>query len=222
MIKFYELLKNSNCNGGIKMDFKRYLEYVKYISQLLNEKNIEILWRQNNGGLNVKIDLETELPKVNPSFIEEEFIEVTFEVIAISRLIAIDNVLDEKNGYKDIKNVSKNTDISLIDKIQIIKENFLNDKLIQYINVQTQSITNVLEDINFDILTKRSRKNPSKVITYSALLSLYIRDGHTNVDNEVADKITVELTEQDILNTIDLLNDTLSSMEKIKKISLNK
>lgn len=199
------------------MNLNKYTEYVKCFSQLYHNNEIEILWRKNNGGLNVKLDLKNELPNINPSFKENEFIDVAFEVISISRMIAIDNDLYLKNDINDKRFENKNCDISVIDKIKVIKENFLNDKLIHYINVQTSSITNIMEDINIDILTKRSRKEPSKIITYSALLSLYIRDNHTNIDDEVSDRITVELTEQDIRNTINHLTKALVALENLKK-----
>ncbi|WP_141434402.1 hypothetical protein [Bacillus sp. 03113] len=194
------------------MEINKYIEYVKYFSYLFNEKDISVMWRQKNVGINFSIDIESELPKINSSFNEKEFMEISFEILSLSRLISRREFLDD-----DLREVNDKTeDIKFLDKIDIISEYFLNDDLIQYINVQTQSITNVLDEVDYEILTKRSKKTPEEIISHSLLLRLSVRDNYSKEDQDNVERITVELTKSEVEKTIELLNEALSSLEKIK------
>jgi len=63
------------------MDINKFIDYVKLFSDLYAKNTIEINWRKESPGFRSSISLDTELPKINSSFSEEEFLPVAFKII---------------------------------------------------------------------------------------------------------------------------------------------
>ncbi|MGK3945711.1 hypothetical protein ABK046_46125, partial [Streptomyces caeruleatus] len=89
------------------------------------------------------IDLEDELSKIDDSLSEDDFFQLSFEIISLARLIAMGNVTQEEEEGTEVEN--NDDEISFSHKIDLISEYFITQELIDHINVQTQPLTNVID-----------------------------------------------------------------------------
>ena len=85
---------------------------------------------------------------------------------------------------------------------------------IENILVKSNSKLNLLNSIEYEILTKRDEKEINKIIAYSLLLNL----GFNTTDDKYSENkmISLELSKDDIKLLIEELGESLKSLDSIK------
>ncbi|MGG1073117.1 hypothetical protein ABE178_25360 [Priestia megaterium] len=196
------------------MKAQNYETYLKLFTKLFKNDDISVVWKSRGGSVRTDIDLEDELSKIDDSLSEDDFFQLSFEIISLARLIAMGNVTQEEEEGTEVEN--NDDEISFSHKIDLISEYFITQELIDHINVQTQPLTNVIDEFDYEIITKRNKKDPSKIMSYSVMLNLLLRDNFSNLDNGQVERVAVEMTEKEIRDTIEMLQESLTALEKMK------
>lgn len=184
------------------MDNNRFEAYVKVFTDLYSQDKISVKWRKESAGLRLQVNLADELARIDSSFIEEEFLEVAFLVIRVTKEIVIGETPEEIDS----------------NKLDIIRKLFLNDPdFIEYIYIQASSKVSVVENIDYEILTKRSEKNPNEIKGYSSLVNLVIGDSYERGDDSNFKRLLVEVTKYELKHTIKTLQNILEELENLNK-----
>ncbi|MBU4639423.1 hypothetical protein [Bacillus toyonensis] len=177
------------------MNKEKFLEFVKVFSELHSSEDILITWgAEATLKLSTRIDLELE--KFNLT--KEEFANECFKIITIASNIASGNI-----------NLRAEE-----EEVQIVNDIFLQDKdLLQYINVHTTSQSQILDEADYELLTKRYKKHINEVLTYSIGLSVNTNNSQRNNKKH----INLELSKSDAKQLIEILNQALVDIEQLER-----
>lgn len=174
-------------------------EMDKLFFKLLEQKKLEIKWHRNASLLRASNDLKEEINKNSHDIEEKEFIHEAFRISNIMRDVAIGEKISDRDK----------------NKIDIV-ENYLteNPELKNQIIIKTMSNLNSFDGINYEILTKRSKKDVKKILTYSALLNI----SYCSLSDDEKDSynnVVIELTKEDIEKTVTDLKNILDTMNEV-------
>ncbi|WP_137791940.1 hypothetical protein [Bacillus sp. E(2018)] len=178
------------------MKIEDFIIQVKLFKKFYDEKKIVIIWRKNEQGLKILEEFKDSLSNMEIS--EQEIVDIGFEILHLSQAIATGNIpLHSLNE----------------EKLQVIKEYFLDEDLLQQINIHTSSVNNIIESFDTEILTKRNKKNPEKIITLTSLISFSYRNSYSKFEN--IDSFSLELSKKDLEELIKNLNKTLDDLNTV-------
>lgn len=178
-----------------------FIESVKLFNELYKNKDIIVVWRRNKIELKVKTDLNKKLKEMNTELSEEKFIENTFEIIHICKLNAL--------GI----NINNEEEIDPF-KYDIIKQHLLNKDFLDELNIQLTSTANLIDETDFEILTKRSKENTSNIITHTVLLNLFARNTFTEEGNSLK-LVNIELSKKQLNELVEKLKNVIEDLEKL-------
>ena len=180
--------------------FKRYAEIFidLYIKNIIIVKWFSEGVRIEAHDYNLKKELEAIDDKINL----DDFIGQVFYILNEARRIVLKN-----DGTYDYDS----------EKIIIIKEILQRcPQLIDDIKVKCTSKQNLLDNFDYEILTKRNKNDINEILTYSILINLELfNDDSKNKGNH---KILFELAETDVENMIKVLQEALEKLQILKKI----
>lgn len=180
--------------------FKRYAEIFidLYIKNIIIVKWFSEGVRIEAHDYNLKKELET----IDDKIILDDFIGQVFYILNEARRIVLKN--DNTYDYDS-------------EKIIIIKEILQRcPQLIDDIKVKCTSKQNLLDNFDYEILTKRNKNDINEILTYSILINLELfNDDSKNKGNH---KILFELAETDVENMIKVLQEALEKLQILKKI----
>lgn len=163
-----------------------------FIYEQIREENIIINWRKK--GFSVRLVNENILDGLE-SKEKEEFIDTVFFILKNTRSFV------EGNTVKDCYIVYIN---KLLDTIPYLKDNLI---------VYKTSGSYVLEEYDYDILTKRDNEDINKIIGYSAQVSL--NASHSN-DSDKVKTISFDISKHDLEKLISKL---MEAKEKIELLN---
>ncbi|ADQ40221.1 hypothetical protein Calkr_0687 [Caldicellulosiruptor acetigenus I77R1B] len=191
------MVKNENRNSEINIEvFKKYAQ----IFLDLFTRNI-IRVKLFNSGIRIEsqgYNLKKELERIDNTINLEDFINQVFYILNIARSIVFKMDFDCDN-----------------EKIMVVQEILKNCRqLEEEIKIKCTSNHDLLDRIDYDILTRRDKSDISKIVAYSVLISVgVIGNGQPNNDNR---QILVELSESDIENVIKVLQEALDKLRILK------
>ena len=178
------------------MDISQKIAYAKAFLDLNTIGNITIKSNQSSAYLRTEINLKKELKKYDDSFEEKEFLNVAFAIVKTIRGLVLkdDQRLDE-------------------DLIEIAEELLLNiPGLREEMIVKASSNLDLLDEINYEILTKRNKNEICKIDFYSVLLNI-----NTTKIKERSSSLNVELTRNEINEIIVMLQRALEEINNIEE-----
>ncbi|MFD2654633.1 hypothetical protein [Gracilibacillus thailandensis] len=177
------------------------LKSIEIISKMANEGEIEFKFFQDSARIRIKSDeFDESLKNYNFDGDRESFADQLDEFLTLAKDVALGNPTEE---YSE-------------ESIELIKNNYLNDERINLINLQLRSHNNILEEVDTDIITKRSKTNSKSIISYNGLITLITRETHVD-DVSDYDVLHLELTKKQIDTLIDELSKARKSIESIEK-----
>lgn len=181
------------------MPSEKFMKYVELFSQFYKEDKVSAKWGKELLSFRPSINLEEELKKIDPSYNEEEFVDVAFTILRVIR--------DFSNG------VSPKADE---EKVQIITEVFLsnNHDILEHVRIHASSVVNTFEDIDYEVTTKRSKKDPNIVISKSIVLSLIYNDP---MKPDTNNRFALEISTKELKEIMKALEDALETIEKIDR-----
>lgn len=174
---------------------KNFNDIFELFLELYGNGDLEVDWRKDSTGLRSLIDLDDRLLKKKCDFDKEEFISATFEIIQASRSIALGE---------------KPSDITEDQKNLILNKFLSNDETVQNIILGSTSNNMVFEDLDYEILTKRSKYDPNNILCYTILLNFNYKHG------ESQESINIELTKGQLKKIIKEYETILSHLLKIE------
>lgn len=184
------------------MDIKKFEVYTTLFARLYDEGKILVKWGAQSTGMRSKVDVETELSSCGEEGLtEQDFLKAAFSIISISKKISIglDSELES-------------------DKHKIVSTIFLknNKQLKDYILVQSSSRSNVFEDLDYEILTKRDKSDITKILTNTILVNLFGRDASSKADEPIFNKFAIELTENELEELITSLKGIQLDLNRLR------
>ncbi|MUT64919.1 hypothetical protein [Paenibacillus sp. NEAU-GSW1] len=182
------------------MTLEQFRRYVELFSQFYKDGKVGAKWGREQVYFRPTIDLDEELPKIDSTFSEEEFVDVAFIILKVVR--------DLSNGVS-----SKNIDEA---KIQIISEIFLNqnEDVLEHARIRSTSVINTFEEIDYEIATKRSKEDPNYIIGTSVILSLVYNDSIKPDSNH---RFALELSTKELKEIVKVLEEAVDTIKKIDR-----
>ncbi|EJQ20144.1 hypothetical protein [Bacillus cereus] len=180
------------------MNKETFPELISLFSKLYFSDDILVTWGQE-ATLKLSPNVDTELEKLNFNITKEDFVNECFKIISLATKLASGNteILHEKK------------------EAPLVNEYLLTNKeLLQHINVQTTSNIQVIEDIDYELLTKRYKENIQDILGYSIAISL----DTNNKEKTDRNRLNIELSKTDAKNLIELLNKALVDVESLENI----
>ncbi|NSL52964.1 hypothetical protein [Calidifontibacillus erzurumensis] len=179
------------------MDVKLFEKYLNLFIQLYKDNQLIVDWRDNRANFKMRKKPETLISGIESNANEEEFIKSVFTIIDITKSLA--------SSSED----SIEWDSEIVD---LVKNVILSDENIWgEITAKVLCQNEYIDDIKYEILTKRSIDNPNCILSYSIQLSLDIK----GQNDESTDRIIVELTKDELINFKNLLEDIIQKLESI-------
>ena len=178
------------------MDISRKIAYAKVFSDLISNGNLTIKSNQSSAYLRTEIKLNKEVKKYDDSFEEKEFLRVAFAIVNTIRGIVLK---DEQRLDEDLIEIAE----ELMSNIQGLREEML---------IKSSSNLELLDEINYEILTKRDKDEIHKVDFYSVLLNI-----NTIKTKDKSNSLTVELTRNEINKIIVMLQKSLEEINNLEE-----
>lgn len=181
------------------MEIEVFKEYLYLFKQLYVEEKIEISWSKESAGFKTLFDIDELLPS---NMNKDDFLNASFSIIRAAQNIAVGLLPEDKEE---------------IEQFSLVNEIFLesNQELISLINIHSSSNLKILDEIDFEILTKRSKTNPNEIISLTTCLNLFVKDLSKREDDNNIHKVSLELSIKEIKYIIETLENTLESLESI-------
>ena len=188
------------------VEIEHTIKYINVLADFLDDGKVEILWKRNGAAFRVNVDLESELSQINEGLSESEFLQTAFDVFQAAKAIS--------HGEKENSNVDE-------EWANIVSQHFIrNDKdLIDYILIHSTSAAKVLNEIDYEILTKRNKVNPTEVLTHSILINIFVNDVTDKQDESPTDKLSVELTKAEIEELMQKCNSILGELSLLDDLA---
>lgn len=174
---------------------------IKVLSDLYSDQRVEINWSRGNVSFRAKMDLSEYLASMDIE--HDEFVQVAFDALFTARALAIGENVSKAHWDEELLNAVK---VNLLDR---------NPSLVHNIVIRNSPVAPVLNDIEFEVLTKRSKSVPEDVLMYSGLLHLFIKDNFTNSEETTGSTVSIELTKTDIENLIGSLQKLTSQIDAL-------
>lgn len=185
------------------VDREKKILCAKTLAKLFDEGKVEFAWWRDGGRFRSTVSLEEELSRLDVGVSEEDFVRFTFKTLATAQAVSIgdDGILNEDPELSDI-----------------IQEYFLrgNQDLMDYINVHSTSNATVLDDFDYEILTKRGKSNPKKVLTHTALVNFYTLE--LGKEDITVERVSIELTRKEIEQVIEQCRTILNQLSELEQI----
>lgn len=187
-------LRNSNEKKVATMIEETQLMCSEILFELLKSNKIEIKWRKYSMGITAP-NLKNDLLRINPLIKEKEFLTFLFSMLDKARSIALGETLEVEENQQNLIN-------QLFQRFPTMKEE---------VWIRCRSNLNLLESVDYEILTKRNDKNLYEVVSHSVLL--VVTAGEAQRGNEPVKKsLTMELTRQEVEHLIVLLKKSLDEI----------
>lgn len=133
----------------------------------------------------------------------DEFVQVAFDALFTARALAIAENVPEAHRDEEWLNAVK---VHLLDR---------NPGLVHNIVIRNSPVAPMLNDIEFEVLTKRNKSVPEDVLMYSGLLHLFTQDTFTKSEETAGSTVSIELTKRDIENLIENLQKLTSQIDAL-------
>lgn len=183
------------------MNREQKISCVKALANLYDNGKIELVWRRESSGVRSTVELNEELSQLGLNVNEQEFVRVAFDVMRIARAISIgEEITDEESAL-----------------VEAVKEHFLqgNKNLLDFINVHSTSLVGTLDDIDYEILTKRKKSNPKETLSHTVMVKFYVTD--TDERDRTTKQIPVELTKGELEDLISLFSSIHSYLSELDR-----
>jgi hypothetical protein len=162
----------------------------------LKNNVLDIIFNRN--GFSAKIiNQEVFEEKLKDDNTKKEFANFMFDVFS--------GIKDFVTNNSSINDQSENFFQRILEIIPGIRE---------YILVKSSSNLNLLNESDWEIMTKRDSKTPENIIAYSILLNLDINPPSS--DEDKSNIFSVELTQNEAIQLVNKLNDALKQLKKIE------
>lgn len=168
--------------------------------KLALEGKLNIVWQRSSAKIGTDAGLKDELKKNEIEVKESDFIQCSFEFINELRAYVLNLDKTEIEGK----------DENLIGKFLEEKPDIKDD-----IIVRSTSNNNLISDIDYEILTKRNKDDLTQIDTYSALLNITYQTLNENENGSIERNVTVELSKEDLQDTINKLKEILGKIEEV-------
>ncbi|HET7626931.1 MAG TPA: hypothetical protein VFK44_00965 [Bacillales bacterium] len=182
------------------MDLERFMSYFDTLFTFYASNQISIRWKRNAMGIISSVDLESELKQADSSFSEEEFLDVAFETLSLVKSIVMEEPISAAQ-----------------EKIEAVEKTFLKDKKDrEFIYIQCSTNLNSIDEIDYEVLTKRNENNFNNVAAYSSLLNIKYSDPDIS-RTESPNKLVVELSRKEIevlIKDFQKILETLNDLER--------
>lgn len=176
--------------------------FAELLKGFIDRDIVRIDWGKSNQGLKLSKTAKEKLKESEYPITEEEFAEISFEIIYICIALSA--------GTINIMEFEES-------KVDIVKSNFLTDDLKDEINIKTSSSSKVVEEFNYQILTKRNVNNPEDIITYSILLEILSNEPRLSTrDSKYLDNINLEVSEKQLRDLIKTLTQIIDNVHMLK------
>jgi len=173
----------------------KYNKYVELFAQLYSEGKIDVRWGREIVGFRPLIKIEEIISNLDPSCSEEEFIEVALDSLHILRELALGRKPKDE------------------EKSEIISVAFLKDQdILDHVRVHTSSFVNTLNNIDYEISTRRNKENPNLVLGYSIILNFLYSNP---IDPEENNRFSIELTTKELRQLVKKFTEIIESVEKL-------
>lgn len=180
------------------MQIERFQQYLDLFLHFFKEEKLKVNWRENPMTFSTKSSIKDSLKHYDPNLEEQEFIQTIFMILQISKAISI----EDEHAIENIEQEFK----------ELVSEKFLNDLNLKN-EVATQILTrgSHIENLKYEILTKRSERNPQHILGYSFLLSIDYKD-----DSENKSKLLLELSSGELSKFIEVLQKAREDIHLLK------
>jgi len=186
----------------------KFIELIDELKRLYGEKEAKINFSSDGitVGVSDKIEDWLNQQKIDPDDVKEE---LNYKISVLSSTVF--DLLNDKEPKRILKKEFVNE--SYPDIIKHIKTKFIDDKLNKKFLFERTVKNLVIEDLNWEVLTKRYDSDvKEKIKTLKTALLKFLLDDKTNISplKESSQNFIVEVNEQDI----DLL---IEELQKIKR-----
>lgn len=146
--------------------------------------------------MRTKTSINKLLAEIDQSINDKEFVSFVFSLLEVVRDLAIGEV-------------KENVDGKMLDFANNL---FLNNQALrEEIYIRCTTNTNLLEVVDYEILTKRNKKDYNKIETFSSLINIRINN-HYGQGNENSKHFIFEVSKNEICNMIETLQKALKEL----------
>lgn len=184
------------------MVFDKFVNNTIIFSQLYKDKQIKPVWGKHRGGIKAEKDIEEILQTIDPNISPDDFISDAFDIMSISRLITL--------GFSPKDSEQKR-------KFEIVSEKFLTNSLKEEILINCTSTLSILENIDYQIITKRSKQNAEEIIGNTAILSIRYKDFYKNDYEPPTECLNLEVTKSDLYKLKETIEKVIKSLEQLNE-----
>lgn len=183
---------------GYNMELERLKRYADIFGDLLDSAKMSVKWSRTGYVLRTSKQLESHLKEIDKNFSKKEFEQYARYIIrALKFLCNNENPKDD-----DDKELFPVVDELVLSPRPDLRNNIL---------VRTTTFNTLFEGISNEIVTKRSRSNPKKVLGFSALLNIH----YVTVDDEEL-SLTMEVSKTEIETLISHLMDVKETLDELQ------
>ena len=173
--------------------------YVRTFVKMFDDKEINVTWRKDGVSFRSNVNLTQSLSDINPELTEEEFVNTVFRIAVVAQQIANNKDIDSEEEVLS----------------ELVLTLFLEERpeLRNFILVHTSSQMRVLENVEYQIVTKMDSSDASKALANTMLLNIVTRDISKTEDDYALSNICLELSSKDINDILVLLKKSIDDLK---------